>query len=61
MAIAAKPITRLQEVKDVCELAVHPSTISRRLKGHAIDARVPAVKEFLTTDQKAQRLQFVQS
>ncbi len=81
MAIAAKPITSLQELKgnqsqsyfffvfitshvfvaDVCELPVHTSTISRRLNVRAIHARVPAVKEFLTADQKAQRLHFAQS
>ena len=45
----------------MCELPVHTSTISRRLKGRAIYARVPAVKEFLTAGQKAERLHFAET
>ena len=45
----------------MCELPVSVTTVARRLKGRGIRARIPAVKEFLTTYQKAQRLHFAQS
>ena len=43
----------------MCELPVSVTTVARRLKACGIRARIPAVKEFLTADQKAQR--FAQS
>ena len=45
----------------MCELPVSVTTVARRLKGRGIRGRIPAVKEFLTADQKAQRLHFAQS
>ena len=45
----------------MCELPVSVTTVARRLKARGIRARIPAVKEFLTADQKAQRLHFAQS
>ena len=45
----------------MCELQVSVTTVARRLKARGIRARIPAVKEFLTADQKAQRLYFAQS
>ena len=39
---------------DVCDVPIHTSIISRRLKERGIHGRVPAVKEFLTADHKAQ-------
>jgi transposase len=43
---------------DVCELPISRSTISRKLKGRGIHARVPCKKEFLTDMQREQRLAF---
>ena len=42
----------------MCELPIHVTTISRRLKSHGIHGRVAAKKEFLTDAHKRNRLEF---
>ena len=42
----------------MCELPIHVTSISRRLKTHGIHGRVAAKKEFLTDAHKRNRLEF---